>query len=256
MAEVPHQGTSGIHFPRTFRAFEHRDYRLLWSGNFLTLTCRWMQIIIASWLILELTDSPWLAGLVGFFAWGPMIPLGLLGGVLADVADRKKIIVCVLFANFVACSLFTAVLLFGVVKVWHVYSVLTVSGIGWALDMPSKRYIVLDMLGSLGVTNGLALDSLAMSFSIMVGPALAGLLIDFVDVTGSFVVMSVLYLIAILLLSGLHVQQKSIRLETRSKILGGALDSIGYVLKHPILRVLLVITIVMNVLLNMRTYLP
>ena len=144
--------------------------------------------------------------------------------------------------------------MFDVVHVWHAYAVVTVSGIGWALDMPSRRSLLLDMLGDSGVTNGLALDSLGMSVSTMIGPILAGLLISWIDVSGSFLVVSGLYITSVFLLFNIGIPQKHRKSQSRKAIIGTAFEGISYVLKHPVLRILAIITILMNVLLF--TYMP
>ena len=75
---------------RTFRAFTHRGYVCLWLANFLLYTSRWMQMTLLAWLILDLTDSPFLVALVGFFSSAPMFLLGLVGGILADRVRRQR----------------------------------------------------------------------------------------------------------------------------------------------------------------------
>ena len=254
MPEVHQRKFSKNYLPRTFSAFEYRSFRFLWPGTLVGFTCRWMQIFLVSFLVWELTDSAWLVALVGFFSWGPMIPFGMLGGVLADTSNRKKILVIVAFINFLACVAFSVSLMFDVVNVWHAYIVVMVSGIGWALDMPSRRSLLLDMLGNSGVTNGLALDALGLSVSTMIGPILAGFLISLVDVTGSFLVVSGLYIISAFLLFNIGIPQKYRKLQSGTAIIGTAFEGISYVLKHPVLRILAIITILMNVLLF--TYMP
>ena len=73
-----------VHPQRTFRAFENRGYVCLWLANCLLYTSRWMQMTLLAWLILDLTDSPWLVALVGFFSSAPMFLLGLVGGILMN----------------------------------------------------------------------------------------------------------------------------------------------------------------------------
>ena len=81
-----------VHLKRTFQAFENRGYVRLWLANFLLYTSRWMQMTLMAWLILDLTDSPFLVALVGFFSSAPMFLLGLVGGVLADRVHRQRLL--------------------------------------------------------------------------------------------------------------------------------------------------------------------
>ena len=235
--------------PRTFRAFEDPNFRLLWPGNLLSYTSRWMQIILLAWLVLNKTHSPSLVALVGFFAWAPLLPLGLLGGVLADTLHRQKLLASMAAANLVAALLLTALLLRDSVAVWHAYLVIAISGTAWALDMPSRRAIILDMFGRTGVTNGLALDSMAMSLSLMLGPMLAGVLIGLADVKGGYVVVSTFYLLATVLLLGVRVRQASRPTSDKTKILGSLAEGVRFVRGNRALRGLLLITMLMNLLL-------
>ena len=127
---------------RTLHAFENRSYRLLWPANFFSYTCRWTQLVLLSWLVLELTDSPWLVALVGFVHWTPVLVLGMVGGVLADRLDRRRLLVATQSANLVAAVAMTVLLVTGLAQYWHSYLVILVSGTAWALDTPSRRALI------------------------------------------------------------------------------------------------------------------
>ena len=191
----------GTRTSRTLSAFQNHDYRLLWPANFFSYIARWMQMTLLSWLVLELTDSPFLVALVAFFGMAPMLFLGVFGGVLADRANRKRLIVITQSANVVASLVMTVLLATGTVEYWHAYALIMVSGIGWALDMPSRRSMMHDLVGRSGVTNAIALDSVAMHSSKMLGPALAGIMITLIGVDGGYGIATSFYLIAVVLLS-------------------------------------------------------
>ena len=145
------------------------------------------------WYVLELTGSAFQVALVGFFGMAPMLFLGILGGTLADRFDRRRLLLGVQFANFVGAGVTTALLLTGMLEVWHAFVLISISGVGWALDSPSRRSIILNLVGRAAVTNAVALDSMAMHSSRMAGPALAGLLISLVDVPRGFFVILAFY---------------------------------------------------------------
>lgn len=149
----------------------------LWLANFLSYTPRWMQLTLLAWLILELTDSPWLVALVGFFSSIPMLMFGLLGGVLADRFHRQRLLVVLQVINVVASLLLTFVLAAGMVEVWHGYGVILVTGTSWALGFPARRALIVDLLGSKGIANAVALDAIGMNGSRVIGPAMAGAMI-------------------------------------------------------------------------------
>ena len=185
---------------RTFHAFQNRGFRFLWPANFFSYISRWMQMTMLIWYVLELTDSPFLVALVGFFGMGPMLFLGILGGTLADRVDKRKLLIATQVVNLIGAAITAALLLTDQLQIWHAYLMVSLSGIGWALDSPSRRSIILNLVGRTAITNAVALDSMAMHSSRMAGPALAGLLIKFIGVPGGYVVVVALYLVAVSLM--------------------------------------------------------
>ena len=234
---------------RTFRAFENRGYLCLWLANCLLYTSRWMQMTLLAWLILDLTDSPWLVALVGFFSSAPMFLLGLVGGILADRVHRQCLLMLSQGTNVISSFILTLLLGTGVVQVWHAYMAVLITGACWALDTPSRRAVIYDLLGVEGVTNAVALDSVGMNASRMCGPALAGVLITLVGVTGGYVAITLLCTMAWVLLSLLRIPRAP-RQERRQQSLGGnLLEGFRYVRENSTIKATLYITVVMNVLL-------
>ena len=145
-----------------------------------------------SWFVLEQTDSAFSVGLVGFFGMVPFLVLGIFGGYLADVLDRKLLIAVTQFLNLISAVIMCVLLTFGTVEYWYAYIAIIIPGIGWSLDMPSRRSLIMDIMGPQGLTNGVALDSVGMHTSKMIGPALAGALIAFTGVEGSYILLSII----------------------------------------------------------------
>ncbi len=231
-----------------FRAFAHRGYLRLWIANFLSYTPRWMQMTLLAWLILELSDSPWLVALVGFFSSMPMLLLGLFGGVLADRLNRRRLLVVLQVANTVVSLLMTLALVTGAVQVWHGYVVVAVAGASWALGTPSRRALLIDLLGTSGITNAVALDSVGMNGSRMLGPALGGALIALIGVTGGFAVTTVSYALGLILLMTLRVTQ--VERAPQSQSVGRNLvEGLRYAGRNPVIKADIYITIIMNFLL-------
>lgn len=175
----------------TFDAFNSPNYRLLWGTNSAMYVSRWMQMTTLSWFVLEQTDSAFSVGLVGFFGMVPFLVLGIFGGYLADVLDRKLLIAVTQFLNLISAVIMCVLLTFGTVEYWYAYIAIIIPGVGWSLDMPSRRSLIMDIMGPQGLTNGVALDSVGMHTSKMIGPALAGALIAFTGVEGSYILLSI-----------------------------------------------------------------
>lgn len=143
-----------------------------------------------AWFVLEMTDSAFKVGLVGFFGMAPFLVLGIFGGFLADKLDKKRLIVLTQFLNLASAVVMTALLLLDAVQYWYAYIAIIIPGIGWSLDMPSRRSLIMDIMGPRQLTNGVAIDSVGMHFSKMLGPAVAGTLIAFNGVAGAYVFLT------------------------------------------------------------------
>ena len=152
-----------------------------------------------SWFVLDRTDSAFSVGLVGFFGMVPFLVLGIFGGYLADVLDRKLLIAVTQFLNLISAVIMCVLLSLDIVEYWYAYIAIIIPGLGWSLDMPSRRSLIMDIMGPQGLTNGVALDSVGMHISKMIGPALAGALIAFTGVQGSYILLSVVMAVGCLL---------------------------------------------------------
>jgi MFS family permease len=237
------------HSRRTFRAFANRGYIRLWLANFILYTARWMQMTLLIWLVLELTDSPWLVALVGFFSSAPMFLLGLVGGVLADRSNRQRLLTLTQLGNVLSSLLLTVLLGIGAVEVWHAYLTILISGACWALDTPSRRAMIFDLLGMEGVTNAMALDSVGMNASRMCGPALAGMLITLVGVGGGYVVVTLFYALQLGLLWSLRVPITARPNRPQQSLGRNLLEGLRYIPTNRTLLATVYITVVMNMLL-------
>ncbi len=234
---------------RTFEAFGNRSYRLLWPANFFAYTCRWMQLTLLGWLVLELTDSPFSVALVGFFGMLPLLILGMVGGVLADRVNKHRVLIMTQVVSCVAAFAMVLLLKTETVRFWHAYVVMGCTGIGWALDMPSRRSAIHDLVGRAGVTNAIAMDSVGMQGSRMIGPALAGALITTVDVVGGYIVVSAIYVVAVALISAVRLPPTDRSRLGLVNVLGNLAEGFRYVKRDNVLVSTVLITILMNLLL-------
>ena len=191
----------------TFHAFQNRNYRRLWLGGVFSAVSRIMSLTLLIWFVLEQTDSPFLVALVGFFAFAPTLLLGAFGGLLADRVDRRRLLITTASVSLTITVAMTIILNADLAQFWQAYIVIFFTGAGWSLDMPSRRATIHDLLGDSAVTNGIALESVGMASTMMIGPALAGGLIALVDVSGGFVVVSVFYIVAVALLFSLRLKE-------------------------------------------------
>ena len=135
-------------YRRVFSALHDSNYRLLWGSNFAMYLSRWMQMTVLSWFVLNITESPFKVGIVGFCGMAPNLVLGIFGGYLADKLDRKKLLSVTQILNLIAAMAMTFLLVSGIAEYWHAYIAIIFPGLGWALDMPSRKSLMMDLMGS------------------------------------------------------------------------------------------------------------
>ena len=251
MAVTGRSVPSRVRSLRTFQAFHNRQFRLLWPANLFSHISRWSQMTLLAWLVLELTGSPWRVSLVGACGFAPTLMLGAIGGLLADRVDRKRLLTITQAANLIVTLVMTVVLFTGRVEFWHAYIVILANGTGWALDFPSRRSIVHDLMGRSGVTNAIAVDSIGMHTSRMVGPALAGLLIATVEVSGAYVVVTGFHLITLTLIGLFRLPERRVPSELirSTGVVRNLAEGFRYVAGQRAILAAVVVTVLMNLLL-------
>ena len=172
--------------PEGLRAFRHRDFRLYFTGQFVSLIGTWMQSVAQGWLMHRLTNSAFMLGLVTFTQFAPTIPLALWAGVVVDRTDRRRLLLvtqCLLLAQAVAMA---SVVSAGIVRPWMVIALAGVFGVVGTFDLPARQSFVVDMTGKEDLPNGIALNAAAFNAARILGPAAAGILVATVGEAGCF----------------------------------------------------------------------
>ncbi|MGI9252847.1 MAG: MFS transporter [Thermomicrobiales bacterium] len=180
--------------PEGLRAFRHRDYRLFWFSQLLSLTGTWLQSLAQSWLVLTLTNSPIALGMISILQFGPTLVLGLAGGVIADRYPKRRILLVTQSAIFVITSILAILVVTGTVQLWNIYAAAFAFGIVNAIDMPTRQSFVSDMVGHEDLGNAVALNSALFNTTRIIGPALAGILLSTVGAGICFALNAVTYL--------------------------------------------------------------
>lgn len=163
------------------RAFRHRNYRLFFGGQGLSLVGTWMQQIAVSWLVYRMTGSALILGLVGFVGQGPALLASPVAGVFADRFDRHIVLIVLQMLAMVQASLLAFLTLTGSVEVWHLFVLAALLGFVNAFEIPTRQSFVIDMLDrkeDLG--NAIALNSFMFNSARLVGPSVAGIVIGLV----------------------------------------------------------------------------
>jgi len=157
-----------------FRAQRHRNYRLFFSGQIISLVGTWMQSVAQSWLVYRLTGSSLLLGLVGFAGQIPVFLLAPIGGVVADRYSRHRIVIATQSSAMVLAFILSALTLLGQIRVWEIMLVASLLGIVNAFDIPARQAFIVDMVHSDDLINAIALNSSMVNGARVLGPAIAG----------------------------------------------------------------------------------
>ena len=174
LASQPTVGSKPASFLiRSFQPFRYRDFRLMWGGAFTSTCGTWMQSVAQSWLVLQLTGSAFYLGLVGFLADLPIMLFSLVGGVVADRADRRKLLLGSQFTQMTSAFILTALVLANKVQIWHILALVFVSGTGQAFGGPAYQALIPGLVNREDVPKAIALNSIQFNLARMVGPLLA-----------------------------------------------------------------------------------
>ena len=229
------------------RAFRHRNYRLFFGGQAISLVGTWMQQVAQGWLVLQLTHDPLWLGLVSVAQFGPVIIFGLFGGVIADqLPKRRTLMTTQTTAMLLAFALF-ALTATHLVQVWHVMVLGALLGISNAFDMPARQSFAVEMVGREDVANAVGLNSALFNASRVLGPAAAGLLIGATDISVAFLINGISFIaviVAYLMMrdSELRAVPQSARPRTWSAVVENLAEGAHYVRTTPM--VLMGVTIV------------
>jgi MFS family permease len=159
------------------RALRHRDFRVYWFGQAVSVTGLWMQTMALSWLVYRLTDSPLYLGLLAVARFGPSLLLSPVAGVVADRLPRRDLVVATQAAGLVQAATLAVLTLSGLVAVWHLLSLAAFQGVIDTLDLPARQTLQVDLVGLDDLQSAVSLNSTAFNGARMVGPAIAGVLV-------------------------------------------------------------------------------
>ena len=225
----------------TFRSLGIRNYRLYALGGVVSNTGTWMQRVAQDWLVLQLTDNSGVAlGITTALQFLPMLLFGPWAGILADRYSKRLLLVATqAFMGTVALAL-GLLDVTGLVEVWHVYLLAALLGLGSAVDNPARQSFVIEMVGPDDLPNAVGLNSASFNLGRVIGPALAGLLIELFDTGPVFLINGLSFLAVITAL--LRMDEKQLTPAPRAgRARGQVREGIRYVRDRPDLMTVMVL---------------
>lgn len=248
-AQVESRNNRGV--SEMFRALRHYNFRLFWSGAFLSNTGTWMQAVAQGWLVLSISNSPFYLGLDGFMATVPGLFLTLAGGVFADLMDRRKLLIYTQAVAGVAALTLGVLVLTHVVQIWMVLCLSFVTGSCMALAGPSYMALVFDLVGREDLANAIALNSTQFQLARAIGPVAAGIGFRLFGLAGCFFAngISFVFVVGAMLMvkfdrPGAGESRPSRSMKEKGVFVSDLIDGVRYVAGRPRVFMLLIISAV------------
>jgi len=222
---------------RMFRALSHRNFRLFWIGAFLSNVGTWMQAVAQGWLVLQLTNSAFWLGLDAFMATAPGFLLTLVGGVFADLIDRRRLLIYTQVVAGIAALALATLVATGVVNRWMVLGFSFVTGCCMSLASPSYLAMTYDLVGREDLANAIAMNSTQFQLSRVVGPALAGVGFKVFGLSGCFFANGLSFVavvVALAMVRPLQAREKAAHaVSDRRALLRDLVEGLRYVRNRP-----------------------
>jgi MFS family permease len=222
---------------RLFPALQSRNYQLYFYGQLVSLVGTWLQIVAEGWLVLKLTNSPLLIGLVAAAATVPTLLFSLFGGVIVDRFSRKNIIYVTQASSMVLALIYGLLTVFQLITIWEIITLAFLLGIVTAVDSPARQAFVVELVDKKDLSSAIALNSGIFNGARVIGPSIAGFLIALIGSGGAFLVNSVSYIAVLIALSFITIP--GIVPKEHPHPLRAIKAGLSYSFRHPIVRTLL-----------------
>jgi MFS family permease len=233
---------------RTFASLRHRNYRLFFVGQTISVTGAWMQNVAMAWLVLELTGSPVAVGILVLCQFLPFSVLGLFAGVFADRLDPRRLVITTQAAAMVAATLLALLTLLGDIEPWMVYVLAAMRGMVLVFDAPARQAFTYQMVGPAELPNAIALNSSLFNAARVVGPAIGGVIVAAFGPGFCFTANAVSFLAVLIALAAMNVHDlvPLKRDGERPAIFAGTWEAVRYARRSRRVGILLVLVAVVS----------
>lgn len=223
------------------------DFRCLLTGTVIWWQCFFMEMVVTGWLVFDLTNSPWSVALVSFCRTLPLLLTGLFSGAIVDYFGRRRVVIAAQSANLGAYVAMILLLWSGYAAPWNIAVVAFCLGTAWAIDWPTRRALLPDILDKTKMVDGMLLESFLTGIGRIVSPAIAGALISRFGALGCYVGMALLSLSALLTLLPL-LRTPRVRTAPATTLAPGAAirEGLRYVRSNQTILAVLLATLLMN----------
>ena len=240
---------------RVFKAFQYRDFRLLWIGACTSSIGTWMQQVAQSWLVYEISDSAFMLGLDAFLGSAPIILFSLLGGVIADRMDRRRLLLLSQLVQMASAFLLTFLISSHLVRIWHILTLSFVVGTAQSFGGPAYSALVPSLVEKEDLPNALALNSIQFNLARVIGPVLGGLAFTKLGAAWCFALNGISFIAVIISLLMLNINFKPTK--TGESMVASMKQGFGFIRNQGAMQALIVLAFCMTGLaIPMITLLP
>ena len=242
----------------TFDALHSRNYRLYFYGQFVSLIGTWMQRTAVSWIVFTLTHSSFMLGLTFFAGQFPSFVLGLFGGVVSDRYDRFRVLLITQVASLIQASILAILILMGHYKVWELLALSVLLGCINAFDVPSRQSLVYDMVeDKTMIPNALALNSSMVNLARLIGPAIAGVVLERLGAGVCFVLNAASFIAVIISLLRMRLKPYVPRPHDKKVWIDDMREGFAYLKRTPsIAKVILMLAVMSLLVIPYATMMP
>jgi MFS family permease len=243
---------------RTFASLRHRNYRLFFTGQIVSITGTWMQNVAMAWLVLDLTGSPVAVGVLALCQFLPFTVFGLFAGVITDRLDPRRLVIATQAAAMAVASVLAALTLLGNVTTWQVYVLAALRGMVLVFDAPARQALTYQMVGPAELPNAVALNSSLFNGARVIGPAIGGVVVAIFGPGLCFATNAVSFLAVLGSLLAMRVDELvSLERGARPRIFAGTWEALRYAQQDRRVRlVLLLVFVVSTFAFNFNVLLP
>lgn len=242
-------------FRRVFKAFHYRDFRLMWIGACTSSIGTWMQIVAQGWLIYRLSHSAFLLALDQFLGGIPIFLFSLIGGVVADRVERRRILLVSQYIQMACAAVLTVLVALGLVHVWQILCLSFIAGLAQAFGGPAYQALIPTLVDRDDMPNAIALNSIQFNMAVTVGPALAGQTLAKLGEKWCFGLNALSFLAPIVTL--LMISSRFMPPRTTESIFTSLKQGIKFIRQQTSMEALTVLAFCMTFLsMPLRTYIP
>jgi MFS family permease len=244
-ADAPPAPPDGQARASAFSLLADPDYRAYWLATIPWNFSRWMEMVLSGWLMLELTNSPWQVALLGVFRTAAMPALALVAGVIADRVDRLRLILWAQVVNTAVPAATALLLVTGHLAPWHLFAGSLLFGLSWAFDWPTRRALMVDIVGPPRLVPANMLENLSMNLNRIAGPATGGIVLALTGPLTSYAVLALISAVGGLLL--LPIRRPTYeRTALTGSPLTNVIEGLTYVTRRQAILGALLVTVFMN----------